>query len=522
MLLLCVRQEVLIKLSSQDHASLRQVSKAVSSNTTYNLPYIVLRLTNSSTKEQLRQWFKATSQLQHISGINITVSGRIADEVFEEAMQLLSKRTSIINLKMSPLEDDDGKHQLYLATLKPVAYMIHQLTELSVLDIAVRDVMEDLQYLTATAAAAATTTQSPPQLQKLALHAESSAQPHWSQAVEVLQNLSTTFGLLKTLDICLPDLQYRPETVSARDLNAAVVAPASDTEDDSEDQDDADADAAEASDNEVDLAPVDTARGLQMQQAQVATVAALANAAIKLTRLEQVSVRGLPDIWRPSAAEKPAAITAVAELERRMKRSDASMSDAAVDATDGRLLNTTTAAAAFVSLDSMGCWLLRHHSRLQDVSISIVGSWGMSWVLPSEHLRQQSQHAISCVDNNCADHESDAAAAAGPRGSQTRWHLHGAWTVPYRSLAIASDATSSLEAASAAATIVATKCNRSVLLPEFMDYMSYYSTRPALWQHVIRCCLDIHLAQINDMADLLADMKCLKMLQVSTLRLSVD
>lgn len=108
-----------------------------------------------------------------------------------------------------------------------------QLTKLVVKGLSVRNLVKDLQQLTATKAAA----EAPWQLHELVLHARCDARSHWSEYAHVLQQLTTAFRSVKRLNIAVPWLTYtlgKTVPVEAEAVEAAAHASESDSDTESE------------------------------------------------------------------------------------------------------------------------------------------------------------------------------------------------------------------------------------------------------------------------------------------------
>lgn len=120
-----------------------------------HVPYITLRLSGSSSSEQLQQWHHATRKLQHVRSIHIRIVGEVPSEAFELAMQLLSQSYNSINELVAVCTPDCGKSynssRGRLITLQPVKHIVSKLETLLIKGIAVVSLADDLQALAAAA-----------------------------------------------------------------------------------------------------------------------------------------------------------------------------------------------------------------------------------------------------------------------------------------------------------------------------------------------------------------------------------
>lgn len=157
-LLLLLLQAILQHLLSEDHASLREVSKAVCQRTTKHVPFITLRLCEDSRPEQLQQCCQATQQFRHVTKIHIQVTGRTTEAAFDQAMQRLLKRTVHVShlhlLACTRNSCSNSSGYACVPTLLPVKHIIQHLHTLVLQGIAFEKLAKDLEQLTAAATAA--------------------------------------------------------------------------------------------------------------------------------------------------------------------------------------------------------------------------------------------------------------------------------------------------------------------------------------------------------------------------------
>lgn len=154
-------QAVLRQLSSQDYASLRQVSRTVSKHTTQHVPYISMLLSENSSADQLQQWCQATSNMQHPSSIHVFLAGVISADLFDLAIQQLSQRNCpVTELHISASAGDKDNIAVCTATLQPLQHLLPHLHTLVIEGAAIRDlpnaIRSDLHHLAAEAATAKT------------------------------------------------------------------------------------------------------------------------------------------------------------------------------------------------------------------------------------------------------------------------------------------------------------------------------------------------------------------------------
>lgn len=258
-----------------------------------------------------------------------------------------------------------------------------------------------------------------------------------------------------------------------------------------------------------------------MQQAQVATIAALANAALKFKCLEDLCITGAPDIWESptAAAAVPAAATAVPAAGSATP-AQAAAGAFLLDETDGSTVSSpyagivaslAPAATAFSKMEEVGCWLLHHHPKLMHVDITVVSGWGMSW---GRSTGQQEQQTNSSASQQCIEEAAVRMQPARSSISQIKWQIFSAHYAAQQASNKGYDADSrETPAADRNADFDGTKQS---LVADYTRWLSCYISRPAeaVWCHMTGCMLEVQYDQISDLADLLVKMQLLKTLEV--------
>lgn len=222
-------QAVLQHLKARDHASLRHVSQLICKRTTPHVPHVTLLLHDSSSTEQLQQWFQAVRQLQHVSAVHVQVTGDLSADVFGTAMQLLSQQfKSITELHLMAYAGDvtwrvdwglATQARGYVQSIKGLQHVVSNLQTLVIEGTAVEDMGSDIQQLTAAAVAS-----SGWQLQKLTLNAEWRHPYYTFDAVDestpylgsgfanAVMQLPSAFPNLQQLAIRIPPIDTQYET----------------------------------------------------------------------------------------------------------------------------------------------------------------------------------------------------------------------------------------------------------------------------------------------------------------------
>lgn len=227
------------------------------------------------------------------------------------------------------------------------------------------------------------------QLQCLSLHASCPAAKcrctniSWQQVCSALGDLATAFPLLEDLDIKLPLLGFDPVTKNL-DVGSAIGS------------------------------DVHAASWL----ANMAVVAALANAVVRLKRLEVLTMTGVPDSWAlpKPLAEVPAVLLSSESAAAQVEAADALLAN-------GLLPSVTAAGATFPTMDDCGRWLLRHLPRL--TSLRIVSwpnlcepvqypgiGWSMSWQPQQQQLPAECAAGINTTSSSLTGCSTAAIAAA--------------------------------------------------------------------------------------------------------------
>lgn len=344
--LVCI-QVVLQQLSSQDYASLRQASRLLCKHITQHVPYISLMLSGSSTRSQLQQWHKATKRLRHVSCLHFYVAGEVPEKVFDAAMLVLSqhRRNSYRVTELHLLAASTINRHIIKAvipTVQPLERLLPHLQALVIDGITVESMTSDLEQLAATAA----TSGSP--LQRLTLNAYWSPDIvelvdgcYWRSVITSMMHVVTIAPELQQLSISLPPLSFERPQHPHGDDDDQLDGYYDDQDDDyydgyyddqyyddgdngyyDDDDDDGyyDDDYYDDGDYDDDYyddgyhynqdqadgahqnQPVDLQSdyGDDTQLKQVAVVASIINAVIRLVHLSTLTVDGVTNIWAPT------------------------------------------------------------------------------------------------------------------------------------------------------------------------------------------------------------------------------
>lgn len=460
-------QAILDQLPLEQYHVLRQVSKAVCQRTTQHVPYITLRLSDSSSTEQVQQGCQLMQGLSPVGKIHIDIAVEVATEVFELAMQLLSQRsTPVTELHLLSFYGHGN-----VASLQSLQHLLPNLQTLVIRGITVDDLVRDLQQLAA--AAAADSFEGWP-LQSLTL--EWNNQCHWKLYSAAVQHLATAFPNLQQLDIRVPDIGFYLEPIPQLEDAAAMT--------------------------ENDLALLDpkhlifcscgldsaamyvfshpeyTPAAIEREAATaaVAAIASLANAMIQLKQLQTLTVTEVPDIWRlrtrDDSSEPPVAAVAIA----------AAAPDTIIQAGSGLL--PSAAAAAFSTLEDLGCWLLQHHPKLLDLRIctdeaAVKGKGcSLSWQC-NRKLQPAGSHQTPLIAGSSNSSKLTPIDMSVAAGVEHYLHRYSA--------------------------------------TDFADQLSHYSSRPAddVMGHISSLALKIVYSDCLILPDLLENLKSLKHLEVS-------
>lgn len=466
-------QTVLRYLSCQDYASLRQVSQSVSQLTTQHVPYIILRLSEGSSSDQLQKWSHATRQLQHVDSVHVHVVDTVNKHVFESAVQLLShparniRGLHLIGVKLaddrhlrdqadSHLFDDPPRARFpatvsdpaFIYTLLPLQQLIGRLQTLVVKGIGVEDVLGDFEQL-----AAAATTTGPWQLQSLTWDVA------WTYSsflfktsaifLSVVKHWVQAFPQLKQLSISVPPL--KPPTL---------------------------------------IGNYPDRPGMQLSMIQ-----AVATAVVQLKGLEAVTVTGLPDIWSEAV------------------HAEVIDPEAASEGVDVQV------AAPVTTLDEYGCWLLQHHSQLRDLHICTDPTgFGMYW------QKQHTPWVSSDVGgSSMASAGIDAATAPGAILAS----IHASVDFGYRPGAsrdldsdleteAATNRLAQLQANYSAGSSTSSQANSNIVADHAIKQLSEYSPRSAayIWSHISSLRLTLKERHIDCLNGLMFKLKSLKHLEV--------
>lgn len=518
------------KVANHDTATLRQVSRAICQRTTQHVPYIILRLSDSSSRDQLQQWCHTTQHFQHVVSIHILITGTIPAQVFEQTMQLLLERKDMITelhllaAAAMPWAITSSSKHARVSTLQPLQHVIGQLKTLVIKGILVANMARDMRQLAASAALA----EGNWQLQQLTLcvlwH---QGQPsHWYQFSTAIRQLTAAVPNLQRLEICVPFLGVRAKPQCSFQKGSIIIPSDNqgtiycfENSTNSSNGHDAAGDAAvvaavqpDANDQE-DEAAHDADEFLPSNNFELnaackllAAVAGLADAVLQLQHLKVLVVTGLPDIWQPQAPG--VSFTTMVEM---------AAAAGYVPLDIERLQSVAAAAAAFVTMDDYGCWLLQHHPALKKVHISNrQTNWEMSWQRQQLEQSQNQSHGGSsccrdglsvhtCAACNTGKQQSAAAAAAEPVSAPRR--LSEITTARFVCSKDDSDSSAVLHTAHHQITCYSRPDNSISHVPD------------ALCQ-IISCDIVVYHHQANGLAEALRSMKSLKHLKVGFIELS--
>lgn len=356
----CCTQVVLSQLSSQDHGSLRLVTRSLSQLTSEQLPYLLLRLSESSTEKHMQQWCQATTAFHGVNCVHVHIAGDISSHIFRLAIKLLSARSQIIELQLLAAYDSlssDTTRSLSggtstggssrIPSLRPLSSLLSAgLQSLVIKGVVIDYLALDLGQLAAEAATATTTTAAREwQLQSLTLHPAWSYPQctSWTHFPDAIMQLTKIFPNLEHLEVSLPLLVFSTRST------VAVYGMLRERSD--------------------------------VQLANITSIAALVNAALQLKSLQGLTVTDAPDIWQ---LYRPDTYGAKATAQQAALVGDVLAS--------GKLSTLSAAMQALVTLDECCYWLLQHHHVLKELHISTARSgWGMSW-------RQQQQRRRNTED----------------------------------------------------------------------------------------------------------------------------
>lgn len=511
-------QAVLQQLSSQDHASLRLVSKAVSKRTTERLPCVTLQLTYSSSAEQLQQWVWVTRPFQHVHSIHVHVAGAVSAGLFELAMQLLSQRYHITELHLLARvvsDVDVDRTAAFLPSLQPISALMSHLQTLIIVGIAVRKMADELDQIAAAAPGGGWP------LQSLSLDTEwvhfenpelTSYVCLWQAFSDAMMHmqLNSSFPQLQTLAIRIP-------AVGVNDISPAADDLQRDKETDIHNMDATDVLIGDYW-SYLSLELEEMNFKAQAASALVAALAALANAVLQMKGLRFLTITGAPDIWRPiqtalgdegdssSAADAlwlgPAVAIAANLAVQRGGSVTAEAARTSASCRAGQLSSVSAAAAVFSTMDDYGCWLLQHHPGLEQLHVSCahISRWSMFW------RKQQQQHSVASSSSSGA---LLAGTAAELLVAAVDWHADPLISRP---------ATGPAETTSDYKDNISSSASET-LSTAFKQYLSHYSSRPDVYfrRRLNSCKLRLDHWQVAGLADLLGDLKSLKHLEVGVL-----
>lgn len=500
---MCCMQAIFSHLECHDFASLRRVSRSICKETTRLVPFITLLLSQSSSAQQLTQWFQATKRFQHVSSVHIHLDQRVSASLFEQAMQQLSEeRPDITELHLQAVAycSPSTRRKAWLTTMQPLRYLLPRLKTLVLEGVAI-SMPYGIYQLAAAAPAMGW------QLQRLVISTLQWCHKrdiHWTELLPALQRLTEAFPNLKQLQLQLPEVDCQSEAYATvyddKAAAAANILPG---------------DVYEA---RIGGWPYDLVGNyVEGDLAEVAVVAAVANAVMRLKHLKCLTLSKIPDIWRRTPNShtdddgSPAAVTTA--------RESTAEESASVDVrlNGGILPSVAAAAAVFDTLDHCGCWLLQQHLSLGSLCIATNETgWEMSWWRQSQRFTpdRDTTGIISDSSSRVTVQSSSSTAAATLLSGSTPMGRVNLATYDYtwahkgrEKMANTSSTDGSI--------------NNSVksLCASFMSRLAVYSFRPAsfLMYHINTCKLELLAEDTNSLADLLAHMKCLKRFEVRTI-----
>lgn len=339
-------------LTLSELTNLRQVSRGISKVVRQYIPYITLWLHEGADTEWVQQWYEATHQLRTVGSVHINAVGAISPEVFALVMQLLSQRPDVKDLHLL------GCSSCSTPTLQPLRFVLPQLRSLVTRDISVDDLLQDLEQLAA--AAAATSSREGWQLQSLICDVVDKGlagvgtpeHPQWLRLCNEVVILATVFPRLKNLD-----LQHGYNNIAffgpfADHLGAATTAALAQTR-----------------------SGLPYHRGYDLkacakQLADIAVIAAIATAVMRLSNLKVMRIGQMPDVWEHQA-RTPQLSAAVQHVLSSAALLEVAFLLATVrkDPTSKRCPAARAMSTALSTLDDFGCWLLQQHPTLEELYI---------------------------------------------------------------------------------------------------------------------------------------------------------
>lgn len=550
-------QAVLKHLTSEDLVSLRQVSRSVCKLTNRLLPYICLRLSEGTRLKHLKQWCRATRQLQGVAIVRMYISGKVDSKVFAKAVEKLSERPCITELhvvaatvsQVSNSSDNNTvdvwtvkADKAHIPTLASLKLLFGQLRTLVIQGITVDDLSKDLEKLSRAAAeqheeaaevigpltveyeqrrqptgvteAAASAVPGQWQLQRLTIDidwrcVDSDTRP-WPpedgcircRFSLAMQHMVEAFPHLQQLCLRMPESLYSgfPFGIKAKSAEAYADDDDYDYTTIVTDYDEQHYTWLDEADYDEDIADHDVDNNyVATGAASVAAVTALISGTLQLHSLQKLVVTNLPDVWKPHTFypfDQPTVHTSAIQITAKVPEANFETISPVPPA-------AAAAAAAFWTMDDCGGWLLQHHRKLQDVLMTTARGCTMAW-------QQQVQQPLSAPAGSGNNDLSVDSLAAGLVALRARWSTNAAPRdmIPIASDAELSDDSDMLENDSIRVSMLSSA--------RFMNYLSHYSSRaaPILLRSVSSCQLRLYHHEVHDLANLLGDLKSLRNLEV--------
>lgn len=503
-------QALVGKVQSQDLASLRGVSRSLCKRTTEHIPYVELRLCEGSTTDQLQQWRSATTRMQHAKTVTVLIHNGVRGDVFDSMMHMLSDCMNISSLYLYASNSHNSSSctscsssgsRAHVPTLLPIKHLLGQLESLTIQGVIFDDLATDLWQLEAAASAGL------PgggwslkylDIEAIWSSASCSYSLPWQLCAASLMHLTKAFSSLTELFITIPQLDYfagplstDPEPPSTPELRGSAGS-------------------------------VDS--HVAGQLAQVAVVAALANAVVQLQSLEVLAVSKVTDIWCPGwmtgSETSSAAVTAAMVPSSRAAFADVALAD-------GALRSTKEAAAAFRTLDDCGCWLLQQHPKLDCMRLEVTGSYGgtkMTWnkqqqeEKPTVAAAYSSRGRGSAPDScNTTPPAAIARAAATPLLCNLRVYHAADQSYPCYQPHTQCDSDSQADSDDSSGNNRKWLVNNKPLTDSILRRLDPFSWRPAVkvLSKISSLRLRLKAADVSNLADLLDNLNSLRYLEVS-------
>lgn len=403
-------------------------------------------------------------------------------------MQLLSQRTALTELQLLAAGQDRHSTTDYsnysssscVTTLQPLRHLMAQLQTLVIKGVAAQNVVHDLKMLAAAAPAGGGWRK----LQSLTLTAPlsyngSAHAGRGSDFCHALKHITAAFPGLLELIIEAPRLTAPKAT--AVDIRMHSYQPSLNV----------------------------NGEWAFTALAEIAVLAALANAVLQLRSLSRLVVTGVPDIWadeKPTQVEAKAAVAAGPSILAAVNKPLSS----------GVVHSVSAAAALFGTLDDFGCWLLHQHPSLRQLQISLNTDQyerGMSW------QRQVQQSLYTDGRNKLLTRTAAARSAAG--AVKLYDFSVDSYCPNTTAHAAGQSQLFSNGEASTDVTTAACRCSSSSSIFQLSTVLcsafSRYTSRPAvcLLPGITSCCLGLNQLHVHGFVAVLEDLHSLSHLEVS-------